>query len=172
MVTEIDEVIANRALLAAESSVASKASYGSAVGTAIFGIQLDEWGIIVGIVIGVSTFLLNAYYQRKKHKLDVLIAQSQLEKVATAVVDESQRELINRIKSDLVKEFGDLNRRKGVDRRVNDGCGYNGVERRKGARRKDITGDTEAAKALNIVTAVTQSAIKELDDRRKGTDGG
>lgn len=171
MTAVTDKTIASRAVMAGASSLSSKASYGSAVGTAFFGMRLDEWGVIAGIAIGVLTFLLNAYYQRQKYKLDVLLAQSQLEKVATATVDESQRALIDRIRDELVKEFGDANKREKKDRRVWNDPNYKGVERRKEVRRKGITGDTEAARALEVVTAVTQGAIKELDNKIKETAG-
>lgn len=160
---ETESVILARASMATATSISSKTSYGAAVGTAFFGLELSDVGVIVGIIIAILTLAMNFYYQRKKFNLDVLLAQSQLEKVATAAVDENQRVLFEKMRDELVAEFGNINKRSVTDRRKNDGSGYNGVERRKGIRRKSITGDSDAAKALNIVAEVTKQAVKEMD---------
>lgn len=166
-----EKALATRAAAAVGSSLSSKASYGAAAGTAYFGFELEAWGVIVGIVVAVLTLLMNFYYQRKKYNLDVLLAQSQLEKIATATVDENQRVLMDKVRDELIKEFGNVNKRENGDRRKNSNPNYDGVERRKGIRRKSVTGDTETAKALSIVANITQNAVRELDKRAE-SDGG
>lgn len=158
------QTIATRAAMAGASSVSSKVTYGASAGTAFAGMNLETTSVLIGIAIALLSFFANMYYQRKKHNLDVLLAQAQLEKIATATVDESQKVLIDRIRAELVKEFGNPNQRKNGDRRVWNDPNYKGVERRKGIRRKSITGDTDAARALRTVTEVTKNALDELEN--------
>lgn len=108
---------------------------------------------------------MNLYYQKKKHNLDVLLAQEQLKKIAIASVDESQRAVIDKVCEELVKQFGNANIRKQGDRRKNSDPNYSGVERRKNVRRQSaVSGDTDAAKALRAVLESTQRAIDELEN--------
>lgn len=158
------QTIAQRAALAGASSISSKVTYGASGATVFFGMNLEVATAVVGIAIALLSFFANMYYQRKKHNLDVLLAQAQLEKIATATVDESQKVLIDKIRTELVKEFGNANQRKNGDRRVWNDPNYKGVERRKGTRRKSISGDTDAARALRTVTEVTKSALDELEN--------
>lgn len=163
------DTITARAAMASASGLSSKVTYGASGVTVFAGMNLEAVSVIIGIFIAVISLLVNIYYQRKKHNLDVLLAQSQLEKIATATVDESQRALMERMRDELIKEFGNVNKRSAGDRRVRNDPNYNGVERRRGIRRKSVNGDTEAAKALSIVASVTKNAIQELD-KEKGDE--
>ncbi len=161
---DTEKVLMLRASVATTTSFSSKGSYAAAAGTAFFGLELQEWGVIISLLIAILTLTMNFYFQRKKFNLDVLLAHSQLEKVATAAVDENQRALFEKMRDELVAEFGNVNQRENGDRRKNSNPNYNGVERRKGVRRKSVSGDTEAAKALSIVAEVTKAAVREMDE--------
>lgn len=162
------ETITARAAMASASGLSSKVTYGASGVTVFAGLNLESVGVIVGIIIAIVSLFVNIYYQRKKHNLDVLLAHSQLEKIATATVDENQRVLFERMRDELVKEFGNVNKRTAGDRRVYDDPNYAGIERRRGVRRKSVNGDTEAAKALSIVAHVTKNAVQELDKENGG----
>jgi hypothetical protein len=50
------------------SVVVQKAPYAAAGGTGIAVFTLNEWAMIVGIVVTILTFVLNWYYKRKDEK--------------------------------------------------------------------------------------------------------
>ena len=159
------DVLVKRTAMAGVSSLSSKVTYGASGVTIWSGLNLEAVGILVGIVIAIISFLVNLYYQKKKHNLDVLLAQEQLKKIAIASVDESQRAVIDKVCEELVKQFGNANIRKKDDRRKNSDPNYSGVERRKNVRRQSaVSGDTDAAKALRAVLESTQRAIDELEN--------
>lgn len=164
--TATDATIAQRTAMAAASSLSSKTSYASAAGTVFFGVQIEVWGVLAGIIIGIITMLINVYFQKKKHNLDVLLAHSQLEKIANATFDANQMALMEKLRADFFKEFGDVNKRKNGDRRVFDDPNYKGPERRKTNRREGPSGDCEVARTLRIVEKATRDALTELNDRR------
>ena len=145
------------------SSVTSKTTYGAAAGTTIMGLEMEEFGVICGIVIALITLLSNIYFQRQKQRLDILLAQSQLEKLAAAAVDKTQQELMEKMKEDFHQQFGYANKRAGNDRRKAQDPNYTGVERRKGSRRTGPTGDDEAAKELRQIFELTRNAAEKLE---------
>lgn len=151
------------------SSITSKTTYGAAAGTTIMGFEMQEFGVICGIVIAIVTLCFNVYYQRQKHKLDVLLAQAQLEKTATAALDKTQTELLSKVKEQFYADFGDSNKRSGEDRRKNSNPNYNGVERRKGPRRESpVFGDSDEAKEMRAIFEITKQAadrLKELEEK-------
>jgi hypothetical protein len=44
---------------------ATKVIYGASAGTVYCGFTINEWGIVVGIVLGVSTFVFNIWFKMK-----------------------------------------------------------------------------------------------------------
>lgn len=50
----------------AASSMASKASYGSAAALTIFGIGMHDIALIIGTILGIGTFCVNWYYRHKE----------------------------------------------------------------------------------------------------------
>ncbi len=164
--TATDATIAQRTAMAAASSLSSKTSYASAAGTVFFGVQIEVWGVLAGIVIGILTMLINVYFQKKKHNLDVLLAHSQLEKIANATFDANQKALMDKLRADFFKEFGDVNKRKNGDRRVFDDPNYTGPERRIANRREGPSGDSPVARTMRIVAKATKDALHEIDQRR------
>ena len=160
------DALVKKAAMASASSLSTKVTYGAS-GIAIWsGVNLEAIGIVVGIVIAIISFLFNFYFRKKEHDLNVRLAHKQLDAVAHAAVseDEKQKELIKKVKEIYLKEFGDKENRKNGDRRVYDDPNYIGEERRKNSRRKSVTGDTDAAKALRAVLESTQRAIDELEN--------
>jgi hypothetical protein len=160
------DALVKKAAMASASSLSTKVTYGAS-GIAIWsGVNLEAIGIVVGIVIAIISFLFNFYFRKKEHDLNVRLAHKQLDAVAHAAVseDEKQKELIKKVKEIYLKEFGDKENRKNGDRRVWDDPDYIGPERRKGVRRRSVSGDTDAAKALRAVLESTQKAIDELEN--------
>lgn len=153
---------ATRATIAGITSTTSKVSYGSAGVTMFAGLNIEAWGVIAGIVVAVLTLCVNVYYQRKKHKLDVLLAQSQLEKTAISAVDKAQQDILQKMMNDFKVQFGDLNKRKSGDRRVFDDPNYKGPERRVGSRRGSINGDGEDAKTLRELVQTSKEMMEKL----------
>jgi hypothetical protein len=47
------------------SQVVQKTPYVAAGGTSFAAFTLNEWGVLVGIVVTILTFLVNWYYKRK-----------------------------------------------------------------------------------------------------------
>lgn len=168
-------LVAKQASASLASSVSSKTTYGAAAGTTIMGFEMQEFGVLMGILIAVVTLCFNVYYQRQKHKLDVILAQSQLEKTATAALDKTQKELFEKVKAEFYEEFGDSNKRSGNDRRKGQDPNYKGEERRKGIRRESISGDSESAMELRkIFEDMQMAAIKlnELEEKRIRRENG
>lgn len=165
-----NSLVAKQASASLASSVTSKTTYGAAAGTTIMGFEMQEFGVLMGILIAVVTLCFNVYYQRQKHKLDVLLAQSQLEKTATAALNNAQKELLEKVKEQFYDEFGNVNNRSGEDRRRHQDPNYKGEERRKASRRESpVSGDTEEAKELRKIFEITQQAaekLKELEERQ------
>jgi hypothetical protein len=159
----MDRVETARDVAAGLASVSSKAGYGAAAGTVLFGLNVEVWGVIAGILIGVITLTVNIYYQKRKHKLDILLAKSQLDAVAHAVVDNNKQAMADDIRAEFEREFGHVSRRGGEDRRKNTDPNYNGVERRSGnCRRTSLTGDTDTARLLRTMMIVSKE--KALGD--------
>lgn len=105
-------------LKAAEAvvGVATKTSYTAGAGTIIFGFNMNEIGVLSGIIIGVLTLLVNIYFQAKKHKLEVI------KTCANLGLDElPDVESVKILKDDFLK----------ADRRKNGVGEWDGVERRK-----------------------------------------
>lgn len=165
--TASESTLTQRAAMAAASSLSSKTSYAAAAGTAFFGLEAEVWGVLAGILIAIITMCVNIYYQKKKHNLDVLLAHSQLERIADAAIDVSQQALLEKLRNEFVAEFGDVNKRKNGDRRQNTNPNYKGVERRKASRREGPSGDSEVARTMRVVAAATKDAMEALEEREK-----
>lgn len=54
---------------AIKANISHKIAQTGAAGSVIFGLTLNEWGVLVGIVIAVSGFAMQWYYRRKEYKL-------------------------------------------------------------------------------------------------------
>lgn len=48
---------------------ASAATYTSSVGLVIFGMQLSDLALLVGMVLGIATYLTNLYFKRQMLKI-------------------------------------------------------------------------------------------------------
>lgn len=166
--TASESTLTQRAAMAAASSLSTKTSYAAAAGTAFFGIEAEVWGVFAGILIAAITMMVNIYYQKKKHNLDVLLAHSQLERIADAAIDANQQALLDKLRGEFFAEFGDINKRKQGDRRQNSDPNYSGVERRKASRREGPSGDSDIARTMRIVAAATKDAVQVLEKRDKG----
>lgn len=166
--TASESTLTQRAAMAAASSLSTKTSYAAAAGTAFFGIEAEVWGVFAGILIAAITMMVNIYYQKKKHNLDVLLAHSQLERIADAAIDANQQALLDKLRGEFFAEFGDINKRKQSDRRQNSDPNYSGVERRKASRREGPSGDSDIARTMRIVAAATKDAVQVLEKRDKG----
>lgn len=164
-------LIAKQATAAGITTTTSRVSYASSGVTMFAGINIEAWGVIAGIVVAVVTLCVNIYYQRKKHQLDVLLAQSQLEKSATTAVDNAQKQLIEKMMTQFKVEFGDRDKRKNGDRRIWDDPNYKGPERRVGPRRQSISGDGDDAKTLRELVATAQETAKKLEELEKHQRG-
>jgi tetrahydromethanopterin S-methyltransferase subunit G len=60
------------------SETASKIQYTGAGSTILFGLTLNDWGILVGIVIGTIGLLVNIYFKRKQYRLTEAYLHSKL----------------------------------------------------------------------------------------------
>jgi Mn2+/Fe2+ NRAMP family transporter len=49
--------------------VSTRVQYTGATGAVLFGVALEFWGVIFGLIVGVAGFLVNWYYKHKAHKL-------------------------------------------------------------------------------------------------------
>lgn len=162
---DLTTVIAKQTAAGAAATVTSRASYASSGLTMIAGINVEAWGVIAGIFVALCTLVANIYFQRKRHKLDIMLAQAQLQKTAEAAVDKTQQEILQKMIEDFKVEFGDHNKRKGNDRRQYDDPNYKGPERRKGPRRQSISnGDSEDAKTLKDLMETAQAMAKKLEE--------
>lgn len=56
-------------------------SYAGATTSVVAGLTLTEWGIIVGIVTAILTFVANLIYQRRKDKRDHALYEAQMRKM-------------------------------------------------------------------------------------------
>ena len=160
------DALVKRTAMASASSLSTKVTYGASGVTIWSGMNLETFGVLVGIVVAIISFLFNLYFRKKEHDLNVRLAHKQLEAVSVAAVsdDESQRRLINQVKEIFIEKFGNKENRKNGDRRVWDDPDYIGPERRKSVRRRSVSGDTDAARALRAVLESTQRAIDELEN--------
>jgi hypothetical protein len=50
--------------------VSTRVQYTGATGAVIFGVALEFWGVIFGLIVGVAGFLVNWYYRHKIFKLE------------------------------------------------------------------------------------------------------
>lgn len=51
------------------SNYATQAQYLGGGTALVFGLSLNEWGVLVGIVIGVLGFIVNVYYKHRAQKM-------------------------------------------------------------------------------------------------------
>ena len=158
-----DATIAQRTAMAAASSMSSKTSYAAAAGTVFFGLEVEVWGVLAGILIAIITLIVNVYYQRKKHVLDVMLAHSQLEKLGLVALGSGQKAMLEKTQNDFYKEFGDVNRRSFADRRMNPPQNYQGQERRRARRRAGPSGDCDVARTMRIAELATMQALDAIE---------
>ena len=48
---------------------ASDISYGASAATVVSGLTVNEWGVVVGLIIGTATFAVNWWYRHKTYEL-------------------------------------------------------------------------------------------------------
>ena len=164
-------LVAKQATVAGITTTTSRATYASSGMTMIAGLNVEAWGVIAGIVVALVTLGANIYFQRQKHKIDVMLAQAQLEKTATAAVDKAQKEILEKMLDNFKEEFGENNKRKGGDRRIYNDPNYRGPEKRVLQRRQSISGDTEDAKTLRELVLAAQEAARKLETLKKKQEG-
>lgn len=164
-------LVAKQATVAGITTTTSRATYASSGMTMIAGLNVEAWGVIAGIVVALVTLGANIYFQRQKHKIDVMLAQAQLEKTATAAVDKAQKEILEKMLDNFKEEFGENNKRKGGDRRIYNDPNYRGSEKRVRQRRQSISGDTEDAKTLRELVLAAQEAARKLETLKKKQEG-
>ena len=164
-------LVAKQATVAGITTTTSRATYASSGMTMIAGLNVEAWGVIAGIVVALVTLGANIYFQRQKHKIDVMLAQAQLEKTATAAVDKAQKEILEKMLDNFKEEFGENNKRKGGDRRIYNDPNYRGTEKRVRQRRQSISGDTEDAKTLRELVLAAQEAARKLETLKKKQEG-
>lgn len=61
-----------------------KASFLGSLMTVLSGLTLQDWGVILGILFGLATLLLNAYYKNRELKLK----EQYLQKKIKDIIDE------------------------------------------------------------------------------------
>lgn len=67
-----DSVTSSLVATAVKADTAHKVTQVGASGAVIFGLALNEWGVIVGIVVAIGGLGIQWYYKRKEYRLKEL----------------------------------------------------------------------------------------------------
>jgi len=63
------------------AGAAAKATYVGGGGTALFGLTLNEVGVVIGVLFTVATFAVTWYYRHRHYKLQQRLTEAEIEKI-------------------------------------------------------------------------------------------
>lgn len=103
---EKDALVQQAALAGAAGAVASKASFFSGAGTAMFGAFTGEYLFAaIGALCTVLTWVVNAYYKRKRWRLELRRVEFEMEMARAA---EERRTQEARVRMQIMRETGQV----------------------------------------------------------------
>lgn len=51
------------------AEIATGTSYTASAGTIVFGLTVNEWGVLIGTILAIATFVVNWVYRHKHYQL-------------------------------------------------------------------------------------------------------
>ena len=63
--TKASALVSNEAAIDVVEKVATKASYAASGLTIVSGLTVNEWGVVVGMVLGSLTFIFNVWFKMR-----------------------------------------------------------------------------------------------------------
>jgi hypothetical protein len=68
-VTKMKFILKGKTMQEKIAEVTTGSSYVAASGTVLAGLTINEWGVIVGIILGIATYVTSLIYKHKHYQL-------------------------------------------------------------------------------------------------------